>query len=331
MGKVITFLKHVVLSDSFGAIVDASSLIINVLLFLIALLTFIYTFLYNGVSLIELTSHHSMFYGNHFGFTIKNKSFHSISISEVFIIIKQNNNYYRIKLYSDKTPIIIEPLSISYIQSDDFTYINNIDWYHNDWSKDSILGIVYGEKVLWAKTSKNGLSKRVAKQVYDGILTQNVKEKFGTIISVAVNEIINEKVNKTLSDAVASNETQQEDNNAVEAEESINEEGIITTDSEKEAYFIVRSIASEILDVNRVAMRDRKHYCNILFDDNQRFPIVRLHFNNPDHLRVEFYDEITLTSNGGKKGEKVDIEDVSDLYTHKERVLNVLNQYLDME
>ena len=173
--------------------------------------------------------------------------------------------------------------------------------------------------------------KAVAKQVYDGILTQNVKEKFGTIISVAVNEIINEKVNKTLSDAVASNETQQEDNNAVEAEESINEEGIITTDSEKEAYFIVRSIASEILDVNRVAMRDRKHYCNILFDDNQRFPIVRLHFNNPDHLRVEFYDEITLTSNGGKKGEKVDIEDVSDLYTHKERVLNVLNQYLDME
>ena len=117
----------------------------------------------------------------------------------------------------------------------------------------------------------------------------------------------------------------------MEAEESINEEGIITTDSEKEAYFIVRSIASEVVDVNRVAMRDRKHYCNILFDDNQRFPIVRLHFNNPDHLRVEFYDEITLTSNGGKKGEKVDIEDVSDLYTHKERVLNVLNQYLDME
>lgn len=73
MGKVITILKHVVLSDSFGAIVDVSSLIINVLLFLIALLTFIYTFLYNGVSLVEMTSHHSMFYGNHFGFTIKNK------------------------------------------------------------------------------------------------------------------------------------------------------------------------------------------------------------------------------------------------------------------
>ena len=69
---------------------------------------------------------------------------------------------------------------------------------------------------------------------------------------------------------------------------------------------------------------------NILFDDNQRFPIVRLHFNNPDHLRVEFYDEITLTSNGGKKGEKVDIKNVSELYNYKERILNVVSEYLGM-
>lgn len=173
--------------------------------------------------------------------------------------------------------------------------------------------------------------RAIGKQVYEGILTQGIKEKFGTIISVAVTEIINERVNKTLNDAVANNETEQEDNNAVEAEEEINEEGIITTELEKEAYFVVKSIASEVVDVNRVAMRDRKHYCNILFDDNQRFPIVRLYFNNRNHLRVEFYDEITLTKNGGKIGEKVDIEQVSDLYNYKERVLNIINQYLEME
>ena len=169
--------------------------------------------------------------------------------------------------------------------------------------------------------------KVIGKQVYDGILTQNVKEKFGTIIAVAISEIINEKINKTLSDAVASNEEEQEDNNAVEAEEEINEE-VVTTELEKEAYFIVKSIASEIIDVNRVAMRDRKHYCNILFDDNQRFPIVRLYFNNANHLRVEFYDNITLTKNGGKIGDKIDIEDVSDLYGYKERIFNVINEYL---
>ena len=172
--------------------------------------------------------------------------------------------------------------------------------------------------------------KAIGKQVYDGILTPNVKERFSTIISVAVTEIINERINKTLNDAVASNEEEQEDN-IVEDEEQISEDGIITTAIEKEGYFIVKSIASEVVDVDRVAIRDRKSYCNILFDNNQRFPIVRFYFNNEDHLRVEFYDEITLTKNGGKKGEKMDIGDVSDLYNYKERILNVLQQYLDME
>lgn len=170
-------------------------------------------------------------------------------------------------------------------------------------------------------------TKAIAKQVYEGILTQNVKEKFASIITVAVTEIINERVNKTLNDAVASNEEEQEDNNAVEAEEENNDE-IITTELEKEGYFIVKSIASEILDVSRVAIRDRKYYCNILFDDNQRYPIVRFYFNNPNHLKVEFYDNVTLSRNGGKNGEKVDIDNVDELYNFKDRVLKVIQGYL---
>ena len=174
--------------------------------------------------------------------------------------------------------------------------------------------------------------KAIGQQVYEGRLTPNIKERFGNLITISIAEIINERVNKTLNDAVANNETEQEDNNEVEEkEEFIDEDGIIITDIEKEGYFIVKSIASELIDPTRVAIRDRKHYCNILFDNNQRFPIVRFYFNNENHLRVEFYDEITLTKNGGKKGEKVNIEAISDLYNHKQRMLNVIQQYLDME
>ena len=169
--------------------------------------------------------------------------------------------------------------------------------------------------------------KAVARQVYDGILTQNVKERFGNLIVVAFNEIINERINKSLNDALATNEEEQKDN---DEEELISEDGIITTDTEKEGYFIVRSIASEVIDPDMVAIRDRKHYCNILYDNNQRFPIVRFYFNNEDHLRVEFYDQITLTKNGGKKGEKVDIENVSELYNYKERILSVIEEYKTM-
>lgn len=174
--------------------------------------------------------------------------------------------------------------------------------------------------------------RAIGKQVYDGVLTQGVKERFGKIINIAITEIINEKVNKTLSDAVANNQETQEDNNTKEVEEeTINEDGIITTDVEKEGYFIVRSIATEIVDPERVAIRDRKNYCNILYDNNQRFPIVRFYFNNEKHLKVEFYDEITITKHGGKKGEKIDINNVTELYNYKDRILNVLNQYLNMD
>jgi len=168
----------------------------------------------------------------------------------------------------------------------------------------------------------------IARQVYDGILTPNVKERFGALIAVAVNEIIGEKINRSLKDAIANNEEEQEDN----LDEEIDiENGIITTDTEKEGYFIIRSIASEVINPDMVAIRDRKHYCNILYDNNQRYPIVRFYFNNEEHLRVEFYDKITLTKNGGKKGEKIDIENVSELYNYKERILSVINEYLEMK
>lgn len=177
------------------------------------------------------------------------------------------------------------------------------------------------------ETPSDEFIRAIGKQVYEGILTQGVKEKFSNIITVAIAEIINERVNKTLADAVASNEEEQEDNNTVEEEGDI--DGIITTQMEKEGYFIIKSIASEIIDSNRVAIRDRKNYCNILFDDNQRFPIVRFHFNNPNHLKVEFYDEITISPNGGKNGEKIAIDSVDELYNYKDRILKVVNDYLE--
>ena len=171
--------------------------------------------------------------------------------------------------------------------------------------------------------------KAIGRQVYDGILTPGVKENFGNIITVVISEIINEKINKTLSDAVASNETTQEE--VTETEEYVNEDGVITLDVEKEGYFVIKSIASEIINPELVAIRDRKSYCNILYNDNQRFPIVRFYFNNENHLRVEFYDKVTLTKNGGKIGEKVTIESVSELYNYKERVLSIINEYLKMD
>ncbi len=65
---------------------------------------------------------------------------------------------------------------------------------------------------------------------------------------------------------------------------------VITTPEEIEGFYIVRTILSEILDSERVAIRDRQSYCTILLDDNQNYTICRLYFNDLDNLAIALFD-----------------------------------------
>ena len=48
-------------------------------------------------------------------------------------------------------------------------------------------------------------------------------------------------------------------------------------------------------------------------------------------MRIELFDEIEVMSNGQKVGEKLDIESVSDIYMYKERILNIINEYIEVK
>ena len=168
----------------------------------------------------------------------------------------------------------------------------------------------------------------IGKQIYDGVLTQSLRERFARIIVSVNTEFINERVQKRLADAVQSNEVETAKDEAKE-EESLSEDGIITTDIEKEGYFIIRSIASEHNHESSITIRDQKKYCNILFEDNKYYPIVRFYFNNEKRLKIELFDEIRRTSNGGKIGDKHNIEQVSDLYNFKDRILALVDKYVE--
>lgn len=177
--------------------------------------------------------------------------------------------------------------------------------------------------------------KAIGKQVYDGILTPRIKEKIGTIISSVIVEIINEKVEKRLADAM--DNAGKEDKPASVEEDVLEEvasddvdDEIVTTDEELEAFYIIKSIASDVTDSERIAIRDRKDYCNILLDDHKNYPIVRLHFNYKNILRIELFDKVEKGHSGMKIGDKVDIEKVSDIYDYKERILNIINEYLEV-
>jgi len=153
------------------------------------------------------------------------------------------------------------------------------------------------------------------------VFNEKQKEKLTPLIKGALDSIITEKVKANLDAALKTTTIAQEETAAI-ARESMTgaDTGVVTTQSEIDAFNIVKAIVSEQVDCDRVSMRDAKSYCAILFDDNNRKPIVRLFFNNTEKLAVVFFD--------GAQEEKIFLNKVSDLYLHKSRIVDTVSKYL---
>lgn len=129
--------------------------------------------------------------------------------------------------------------------------------------------------------------KLIASRVYEGTITQRVREQFGGLTRKAAIQFLNEQVNDRLKSAIggntpilspASSSSIQAEANAESTQESANVK-VETTNDEIEGYHIVKAIVRSVIDAKRVVHRDTQSYFGILVDDNNRKPICRLHFN----------------------------------------------------
>ena len=154
--------------------------------------------------------------------------------------------------------------------------------------------------------------------VYSGKMTQKVVDQFSNIVKRALGQLIREKVNDRLKSAL--DVEKEEAIKEGELELSLKEDtGIVTTEDEIEGYNIIKAIVREVVDVQRIFMRDTKSYFGILFDDNNRKPICRLHFNTPQKA-------ISLFTQ--KEEERVSIDSVDDLFKYSERLKSTAKEYL---
>ncbi len=71
-----------------------------------------------------------------------------------------------------------------------------------------------------------------------------------------------------------------------------------------QAYYVVRSIVRQHMDVQRIGYRDTQSYMGILMDDNNRKPVCRLHFNSKKKS-LTFFDI--------EGGERIDIKVLDDI------------------
>ncbi|WP_304525401.1 type I restriction endonuclease [Halomonas sp. I5-271120] len=199
---------------------------------------------------------------------------------------------------------------------------------------DAILGTA--NRLKYTNLAKQGIDevfrdipeefvKFIIGKIYEGRQTRQVIEEFTPIIKEAGKLYIKEQVAQRLRGALASNDIDATQStsapNKTAEDHDTDDDGIITTQEEVDAYNIVRSLLAEQVDVSRVVMRDAKSYCAVLLDDNNRKPICRFHFNAKSVKRVGFFID--------KKENRIEIDSVSDLFQHKDQLKTTVGEYLE--
>lgn len=144
------------------------------------------------------------------------------------------------------------------------------------------------KKEIAAQFSKpeDDFVKFFASRVYDGMITQRVREQFTELTRKAVAQFLSDQINDRLKSAMsgavqpsyASTVSAPTEAPAEQQDESA-EDKVITTLEELEGYHIVKAIVRSVVDSKRIVQRDTQSYFGILLDDNNRKPICRLHFN----------------------------------------------------
>jgi len=128
--------------------------------------------------------------------------------------------------------------------------------------------------------------------LYSGVKTQAVVNKFTDIVKRSLNQFLNEWV-KDKFQSVIENSSSPNFANPPEVPVEVNPvdpkiNEVETTQEELEAFYIVKSILSEVADLSKISYTDTVNYFNILFDKKTTKCICRLWLNNQKKY-ISFY------------------------------------------
>nr|DAJ43480.1 MAG TPA: hypothetical protein [Caudoviricetes sp.] len=160
-------------------------------------------------------------------------------------------------------------------------------------------------------------TKYILSQVYDGQRTQKIVDKYQPLVKRAFTSFINDIVNQKISSALSNDEEAASEEQPVS---ETKESKIVTTEEEMQAFYIVRAIAAEIIDIKNIAHRDTESYFGILFKDNNRKPICRFNFDTKQKQ--------LLIPDESKNFTRHYINDISDIYSFKDDIINVIKLYM---
>ena len=162
------------------------------------------------------------------------------------------------------------------------------------------------------------------KQVYDGVFSQKILEQFTVLtkrtIGNYINDIISERLKAAIKDNEATAPVEPVKTKEQPQEATPGNNGIITTEEELEAFYIVKSILRNILPAERITYKDTRSYFGVQIDGNVRKTVCRFYFDQPTRKRIAIIDE--------DKNEKMTkIKTVDDIYNMADELIETTKRY----
>ncbi len=171
------------------------------------------------------------------------------------------------------------------------------------------------------KTPDDDFIRFFASRVYEGVITQKIREQFSELTLKAIRQFLNDQINERLKSAISlkPQTSSVSPKTHEEAQPDNDDDGIITTAEEIEGFNIVKAIVRTAVDASRVIPRDTKSYFGVLLDDNNRKPICRLHFNRSQKYLGLLDDE--------KKEVRHPIESLDEIFNFSAELIKTVESY----
>lgn len=161
--------------------------------------------------------------------------------------------------------------------------------------------------------------------VYEGRFTQNIMDKFTPLVkrgvTTYINELVNEKIQAALDSPTKDNSTPPGTVEPVPPPEVIEKADlIVTTEKEIEAYYIIKSLLVENIDMNRVGYKDTRSYFAVLVDQKVTRWICRVCLTETQSY--------LLIRDAEDKEQRYDIKNLNDIYGLKDILIERLKSIM---
>jgi predicted type IV restriction endonuclease len=164
------------------------------------------------------------------------------------------------------------------------------------------------------KNPTKDFTKYIAEKTYlekqRGRITDKVMFQYSELVRKNIPSVLDELISERL---IPKGKQTEEDNCDFE------DNKIITTEEELEAYFIVKAICRQKVEASRIVFRDAQTYFAILLDNNRLKTICRVYLNTSKKYLGIF--------DANKKEVKYDIQSVDDIFKFTEHLFSVLKIY----